>query len=238
MLKRKPLTQDELDAAENLRQLFTEAKAADKTLTQERLAFQFGWKTQSAVSQYLRGVIPLNSDAALKFADFFRVAPSQIHPMFSRLDRAAIAEPKTKYGTELHLREIPVVGRGKGGEDGFFEEEDFPVGHGNEVILHASADHNAFCVRVEGDSMSPRYRHGEYVLVEPNQPGQAGDDVYVVLRNGRKLIKELAYMRDSEIKLISVNATDHPPRTFPLSEVDSIYRIGGSIRRGSGFVRS
>lgn len=64
-MKRK-LSPAQADAARRLRQLW-DTKKALLGLTQESVAERLGI-TQSAVGQYLRGVIPLNTDMILKFA--------------------------------------------------------------------------------------------------------------------------------------------------------------------------
>lgn len=83
MKSRRQLSIAEQEAAHRLKALWDEAKRP-KQLTQERVAFDFGWKQQSAVSQYLNGVIPLNLDALLKFSALLEVPPEQIAPHLAR----------------------------------------------------------------------------------------------------------------------------------------------------------
>jgi phage repressor protein C with HTH and peptisase S24 domain len=56
-----------------------------------------------------------------------------------------------------------VIGKGQGGlPERIWTDGDFPVGASNEYAEVASADQQAFLVPVVGDSMSPRYQHGEF----------------------------------------------------------------------------
>lgn len=50
-------------------------------------------------------------------------------------------------------------------------------------------DPRAYGVRVRGDSMVPRYRPGEVLVVSPITPVEDGDEVYVALLTGERLLK-------------------------------------------------
>lgn len=130
------------------------------------------------------------------------------------------------------MAQLPLVGEVKGGHDGYLEELQYPVGHGEGVVEHPTSDPNAYALRVRGDSMHPRYRAGEFVIVEPNIEPQPGDDVVVVCSNGRKLLKELNWKRDGEVQLLSIN-NGYAPLTLPLSDVDSIQLVAGRARRSA-----
>ncbi|MFZ2982005.1 MAG: helix-turn-helix transcriptional regulator [Sphingobium sp.] len=78
-MKRKPLSDDDLAAAQALRKLWDERKKRLK-LTQEGAAERLGFTTQGAVSHYLNGYTPLNTDAVFKFAALLEVPPSSIRP--------------------------------------------------------------------------------------------------------------------------------------------------------------
>lgn len=102
-------------------------------------------------------------------------------------------------------RQIAVVGEVKGGDHGYLEELQYPVGHGEGTVDFPSADPLAYALRVKGDSMHPRYRAGKFVVVEPSVEALPGDDVVVALHDGRKLLKKLGWHRDGEVQLLSVN---------------------------------
>lgn len=130
------------------------------------------------------------------------------------------------------LAKLPVVGEVRGGSEGYLEELQYPVGHGEGVVEHPTADPNAYALRVRGDSMHPRYRAGEFVIVEPNIEAQPGDDVVVLCVNGRKLLKELNWKRDGEVQLLSIN-NGYDPLTLSLSEIMSIQLVAGRARRSA-----
>lgn len=125
-------------------------------------------------------------------------------------------------------RLIPVVGHVKGGLDGYLEEMQYPVGHGEGFIEYWVKDPSAYALRVRGDSMHPRFRAGEFIVVTPGIEAQPGRDVVVKLKDGRKLLKQLNWIRGDEIQLLSVNA-DYSPTTLSIDEVESIQRVAGSV---------
>lgn len=125
-------------------------------------------------------------------------------------------------------RRVPVVGHAKGGVDGFLEEMQFPVGHGEGFVEYWTRDPEAYALRVRGDSMSPRYRAREFIVVTPSVEAQPGNDVMVKLRDGRKMLKHLNWVRDDEIQLISVN-DGYEPMTLLREEIESIQRVAGGV---------
>lgn len=125
---------------------------------------------------------------------------------------------------------VPVVGEVKGGDDGYLEELQYPVGHGEGVVEYWCRDETAYALRVRGDSMHPRYRAGEFVVVTPCIEAQSDTDVVISLRDGRKLLKHLNWSRDGEIQLLSIN-NHFGPLTINLSDVLFIHRVAGSVGR-------
>lgn len=82
----KPLTPEQKADAERLMAIFKRQQG----LTQAVLADELGFSNQSAVSQYLKGKIPLNVDAAIKFATKFGCAVSEFSPLIqAEIDRIA-----------------------------------------------------------------------------------------------------------------------------------------------------
>lgn len=130
------------------------------------------------------------------------------------------------------MREIPVVGEVRGGDDGFLEEFQYPVGHGEGFVDYPTTDPNAYALRVRGDSMHPRYRAGEFVVVEPNIEPQVGDDVVVECLSGKKMLKQLNWHKEGEIQLLSIN-NGYAPLTIPDHEVLAIHLVAGRARRNA-----
>lgn len=83
----KPLTLSQLEDAERIRTLFRrwQEKRADAGLpkSQEAAAGELGFG-QSALSQYMRGKIPLNPDTLVKLSRLFGVRPDEVSPDLTR----------------------------------------------------------------------------------------------------------------------------------------------------------
>ncbi len=125
-------------------------------------------------------------------------------------------------------RLVPVVGHVKGGIDGYLEEMQYPAGYGEGFVEYWTKDPASYALRVKGDSMHPRYRAGEFIVVTPSIEAQPGRDVVVKLRDGRKLLKQLNWVRGDEVQLLSVN-DGYAPTTLSSDEIESIHRVAGGV---------
>lgn len=116
--------------------------------------------------------------------------------------------PLNSYSVDASkLAAVPVVGKSMGGlpDTLFTDEGRFIDGHDEYAEVY-SGDQNAFVVRVDGNSMFPKYRQGDYALVEPNTTPELEDDVIVKLMSGEVMIKRLLSRR-SGVVLGSYNDT-------------------------------
>jgi len=96
-----PLSQAQLGDASRLKSAWLAYKKSHPGASQEKLAFECGWKTQGTVTQYLNGKIPLNIPALLKFAAALHVKPESISPsLASQLQQV----PATQFPLELSKR--------------------------------------------------------------------------------------------------------------------------------------
>ncbi|UCQ16906.1 helix-turn-helix transcriptional regulator [Edwardsiella tarda] len=93
-----------------------------------------------------------------------------------------------------------------------------------------SDDPDAFGLRVKGDSMWPRIKSGEYVLIEPNTKVCAGDEVFVRTVEGHNMIKILGYERDGQYQFTSINQ-DHRPITLPYDKVTKVEYMAGILKQ-------
>ncbi len=121
-------------------------------------------------------------------------------------------------------RRIPITGSVRGGDDGYLVQDNTPDGW----VEYWTGDPHAYALRIRGDSMHPRYRAGEFVVVTPSIEAQSGRDVVVKLTNGKCLLKQLNWMRGDEVQLLSIN-NGYAPMTIPREEVECINRVAGSV---------
>lgn len=95
----------------------------------------------------------------------------------------------------LGPRDVPVLGRAKGGEGGEFEFNGQVMGWVQRPP-HLIGVLDAYATYVDGESMFPRYKPGETVWTNPSKPITRGDDVIIQLHpeedggSNRGFIKE------------------------------------------------
>ena len=98
----KPLTPEQKADAERLMAIFKRQSG----LTQAVLADDLGFSTQSAVSQYLNGRVPLNVEVAIKFAERFNCLVSDCSPSIQReIDRISLYSATNEGKASLDFRE-------------------------------------------------------------------------------------------------------------------------------------
>lgn len=125
------------------------------------------------------------------------------------------------------FRQIPVRGTASMGTDGYWEELEYPAGHGDGYFEHPTTDPDAYVLRVKGDSMHPAIRSGWYVLVEPHGVPQQGEYVLVKFTDGKSSVKELLWHKNGEYTLLAV--ADDSRITVSEERVDGIYPIAAVL---------
>jgi phage repressor protein C with HTH and peptisase S24 domain len=130
------------------------------------------------------------------------------------------------------FRKIPVRGMAQLGDNGLFVDVEYPVGHGDGYVFFPSKDPDAYALRCNGESMRPRVKHNEFVVVEPNTRVQNGDEVLVKSQDGRVMVKELAYVRDGIAHLSSVNEA-HGMLRIPQDQIERMHFVAGIVKRSA-----
>ncbi|NWA04788.1 XRE family transcriptional regulator [Pseudomonas gingeri] len=222
-------------------------------MSQQALAMKCGWESQSRIGNYEKGTRQPNLGDMEKIAHALGVSlpdlvagkdRSEIHTLPEAVQGRVRSEDRAnaEYGRSRDRGQpissnvgwakegaVPVVGNAQLGNLGFFEPLDFPQGHGDGYLNIHSDDPDAYGLRVLGDSMLPRIKNGEFVLVEPNKAFYSGDEVMVRTTDGRAMIKEFIYLRDGMYRLDSVNA-EHAPIHLAETEVEKIHLVGGILK--------
>lgn len=123
---------------------------------------------------------------------------------------------------DVAFTKIPVMGSAQLGSQGHWVSLD----NGDGFVNWPSADPEAFALRCTGDSMKPRIKDGEYVVIEPNHGYLPGDEVLLVTKDEQVMIKTFLYERDGAVLVMSVNE-EHPPLRFPINDVERIQYVAG-----------
>lgn len=170
-----------------------------------------------------------------KLLGFARATSSDVPYLISGDPNVSTAaESKAKYPSDESSRDVPIIGFAIAtpDEDGYFSDMGFPPGAGEAYLPWPTKDPAAYALRVRGDSMQPRIRPGEMIVVEPSATVNPGDDVVVKTRNGRKMVKQLLLRRGSEVTLGSINQT-HKQTTISIEEIESIHFVAGIVPRNA-----
>lgn len=126
-------------------------------------------------------------------------------------------------------KRIPVVGMASLGDNGFWADLEVVPGQGDGFLDFPSEDPNAYSLRCKGDSMLPRIKDGEFVVVEPSHPVEAGDEVLVRAHDGRVMVKTFLYARAGRTHLSSINET-HAPIAIDNEQIERMHFVGAIVK--------
>lgn len=118
----------------------------------------------------------------------------------------------------------PVVGDVRGGPDGIYCELEYATGQGEGFVRYPVRDPNGYALRVKGDSMRPRIRPGEFLIVAPNSTPIVNDEAVIKTKDGRVMVKLYTAPRNGMIELHSVNH-EHKPITLYVNEIEYIHYV-------------
>jgi phage repressor protein C with HTH and peptisase S24 domain len=177
-----------------------------------------------------------NGKQSIREAELFTLAKylkldMSFSPAASGVAQEGAAYILTPHALSPASQEVPIVGTTTGGTGGFWEELQYPTGHGDGYLDVPSKDPNAYALRVTGSSMSPRIYEGEVLLVEPNRACSPGDDVVVRTADGQVMVKVFMSKRDGRITLASI-ATDKRV-VIDEHDIKAMHFVAGVFRPGA-----
>lgn len=176
------------------------------------------------------GEPPITRDEVLALAGLRETAgiEPEMAPAPAARVEAAAADRAHRPGNNRFVRDLPVYGVAVGGSEGDFSFNGTVVDYVRRPPMLDKIG-NAFGVYVIGDSMSPRFEHGDLVFIHPGRPAQAGNDVIVELHGahgepGACYVKRLVRRSPDRVLLAQFNpARDDIAIEAP--RIKAIYRI-------------
>ena len=93
-----------------------------------------------------------------------------------------------------------VVGTAQCGDRGYYFDLE-----GGDGYLEFEAPNGSIAIRVRGDSMYPAIKDGWFVVIEPNAKLSVGEYALIKFKDGRKMVKEVVFIRDDCYIVESVN---------------------------------
>lgn len=121
----------------------------------------------------------------------------------------------------------PVVGEARLGDNGFFEENPYPSG--SDGWVQYPGKNGTYALRCKGDSMRPRIKPGEFVVIEPSGRVHEGDEVVCQTTDGRRMIKILNRRFDGMVELTSIN-DKHDPITLDDDEIAHMHSVAAILK--------
>ncbi|AZY50107.1 hypothetical protein C0J09_13970 [Bordetella avium] len=193
-----PLTPTQLADASRLKSLYEDWKdkrrARGESASQETVAALLGFSSQSSVSQYVNGKIPLNINALVKFSELFGCAPEDISMDLAKdIQRIAEAAPEDNSQQEfVQVRRLDVQLSAGHGQIVVSEDEKGRLSFRADFLRSAGAKpEETFLVSVKGDSMEPLIPDGALILVNRGSTSIMNGKVYAFRHHGEVLVKRL-----------------------------------------------
>ncbi|MHB2166825.1 S24 family peptidase [Alsobacter sp. R-9] len=141
---------------------------------------------------------------------------------------ASLDEFITLVGTRaphISSRTIPLIGLAEAGADGSFSVEGQPSGAAwDEINFPDLPAQGVYAVEVNGDSMLPVFRRGDFLICSQTAPVRRGDRVVVKTLDGELMVKELKRRTARTIELASL-APREPDRVIPTANVAWVARV-------------
>lgn len=207
----------------NIRYLMKKANIDSLTELARRLRIN-----QPTMHRLISGDVKDPKYATLKLiSDYFKVSPMDLAERdLENLDLEAVEQGENVNYVSLRFSKVPVLGNTQLGPGGYWCDMQYPVGNGDGYIYWPTKDQDAYALKCVGDSMMPRIKEGEFVIIEPNHPYSSGDEVLVVTSEEEVLVKTFLFERDGVCHLISVNE-DHPPIRLSTEKIAKIHYVAG-----------
>ena len=196
-----------------------------------------------AVQKWLAGVTEPRGENLMRAAEFVGMTPSALKfgAKNDAMEGQTQALPKAKslsHDTASEVddapdfigmpKQLPVVGQVQAGADGLLHIDDYPVGYGAGTVPYWTKCPEAYALRIRGESMSPRYLPGEFVAVDPCTDVLPNNEVIVILKDERRMIKRLLWQNNDQICFESINK-NYQNIICEWSEIDRLHKVLGGV---------
>lgn len=123
-------------------------------------------------------------------------------------------------------RPIPLINKVSAGYPSDFTDLGYPVGIAEDYVYAPGVtDAEAFAIVVCGDSMEPRFKEGDVLVISPEAPVQTGDDCFVkIASEDSATLKRVYYEEGSRIRLQPLNPR-YPAQTHPRREIVACFKV-------------
>ena len=165
---------------------------------------------KSSVSQYVNGSHTPNNKTALQIADAFFVTPMWVMG-FDVPMRADSLDDLKKYAAPI--KTLQIYGRVAAGFDRIMAQDIL-----GEIEAVEYDPDNHFALQISGQSMEPRIRDGDIVIVRCQPDVESGEIAIVAVNGDEATCKRIKKYRDG-LELIPINPS-FPVQFFTYEEVE------------------
>ena len=187
-----------------------------KGLTQDELAKRMGYKSRSTIARIENGDNDVSQSKLKKFAEILDVSIDFL--LDDGKDKASASRPK---GVR-----IPVLGNVAAGIPitAITDVEDY-----EEIPEKMASSGTYFALKIKGQSMEPRIKDGDVVIVRQQSDVDTGDVAIVLVNGDEATVKEIKKL-DTGIMLIGWNTAVYSPRFYSAKDIKSLpVRIIGKV---------
>lgn len=182
----------------------------ERDIKQRELAKLLGVEI-SAISKLELGRVPLRDEYIIKLARFFNVSTNYLLGI----------ETDTK-------RLLPVLGTVKSEYDYLAQENIIDY---IDPSMDITDPENYFALKVKGDSMSPLFDEGDYLIVQKNNGEFENNDICIVLIDGDEATVKKVVKTNDGIELHAYNPY-YPIKKFSAEEIENLpVNIIGTVIR-------
>ena len=189
----------------------------EKNLTQVELAEKIGI-TNVTISRYLSGERKPRVEIVAKLANVLDTTVDFLLGNTCVISSSKMLEAFSNIAPNISKRSIPVLGIVKAGYNYLAHENVIDY---IEPAPYMSDIENYFGLIVKGESMSPLFSEGDYVVVHKQDGEYNTNDVCVVLINGDEATIKKIVKTDKGIELHAFNPY-FPVRKFTFEEIEQL----------------
>ena len=189
----------------------------EKNLTQVELAEKIGI-TNVTISRYLSGERKPRVEIVAKLANVLGTTVDFLLGNTCVISSSKMLEAFSNIAPNISKRSIPVLGIVKAGYNYLATENVIDY---LEPSPHMSDIENYFGLIVKGDSMSPLFSEGDYVVVHKQDGEYNTNDVCVILINGDEATIKKIVKTNEGIELHAFNPY-FPTRKYTYKEIEQL----------------
>lgn len=188
----------------------------EKNLLQKEVGEYLGISYQ-AYSHYENGLRNPDNETLKKLATYFGVSVDYL------LGRDERPLPDNLFPLDSESVSLRILGNVRAGTGGVCREELLGYQVLPKELLRGRDPKELFCLRVKGDSMSPRIPEGTLIVVQRQNSVDSGSLAVVSIDSEEAVVKKVYYGSDW-IELLSFNP-DYAPRKFSGADVQRVFTV-------------